>query len=160
MPLLVRPQACAACVAPLFDTPARGSGKSSRLYAARQASCPLRCERCRRQWDVRFRWSWHQCVWVHAAETGTVLARPSVSVFGFPVSDSAPFHLTAVVSAPDAADELPAPEVVEERLRATSRDVESGTTLDFYGQADTTHSTRDYFRPGDPPFLNPFFRAT
>jgi hypothetical protein len=97
---------------------------------------------------------------VHAAETGTVLARPSVSVFGFPVSDAAPFHLTAVVSALDAADEPPPPPVVEERPRAASRDVESGTTLDFYGQTDTSYSARDYFRPGDPPFLNPFFRAS
>ena len=108
---------------------------------------------------MRFRWSWHHCVWVHAAESGTVLARPSVSVFGFPVSDAAPFHLTAVVSAPAAADELPAPAVVE-RPQAASRDVESGgPSLDFYGQIDTPHSTRDYYRPGDPPILNPFFRA-
>ena len=110
---------------------------------------------------MRWRWSWHQCVWVHAAESGPVLARPSVSVFGFPVGDAAPFHLTAVVSAPAAADELPALAPVEERPRVASRDVESGgTTLDFYGQENTTpYSTRDFFRPGDPPILNPFFRA-
>ena len=101
---------------------------------------------------MRFRWSWHQCAWVHATDSGPVLARPSVSVFGFPVSNAAAFHLTAVVSAPDAADAPPAP-------APRADDVETGA-LDFYGQISTAHSTRDYFPPGSPVMLNPFFRAS
>jgi hypothetical protein len=85
-------------------------------------------------------------------------------VFGFPINGAAAFHLTAVVAAPDAADAPPAPPRVDAAVAtpAASRavDVEAGgAALDFYGQ-DTTHSTRDYFPPGSPVMINPFFRAS
>ena len=138
------------------------SGKTRSKFAARQAGAPLRCARCRRPFDVPFRWSWHACAWVHAAEQGPVLARPSVSVFGFPVSSSAAFHLTAVVAAleePDAAAPqarahaaMPQPAVLSV---AGDGDVEAGE-LDFDGQ-QTQHSSRDFFPPGAPVMLNPFF---
>jgi hypothetical protein len=40
------------------------SGKHGSAFAARQSAGPIRCERCRRQWDVRFKWSFmvRQCV--------------------------------------------------------------------------------------------------
>ena len=142
------------------DAPPR-SGKCRSHYAARQSPCPQRCMRCRRAWDVRFRWSWHQCVWVHVAEPGPVLARPSVLVFGFPVAGAASAHLTAVVSAPDEQAPAPTraapPPAADERAAAAGADVESGA-LDFYGQ-ETSHSTRDYFTPGETVTFNPFFRA-
>lgn len=147
------------------------SGKTRSKYAARQAGAPLRCARCRRPFDVPFRWSWHACAWVHAAEQGPVLARPSVSVYGFPVSSAAAFHLTAVVAALDEPD-APAPQAraheamqlgparpqAAVRAVAVDGDVETGGELDFYGQ-QTRHSTRDFFPPGAPVMLNPFFGA-
>ena len=104
-----------------------------------------------------------------------MLARPSVSVFGFPVSPEAAshsFHLTAVVSALDDAGVLPAsarsdegvlvapapPQPAARGAEAADDDVETGT-LDFYGQ-QTAYSTRDYFPPRAPVVLNPYFGAT
>lgn len=169
---------CDRCVAKamlrVLTRPTARSGKSARHYAARQAPCPLRCARCRRQWDVRFRWAWHECRWVTTTDTGPVLARPSVSVFGFPVassSDNAPFHLTAVVSSLDGDAASAAPELAMARLEGAGQGrsvavviddapppLETGD-LDFYGQ-ETAHSTHDFFRPtAAGGAVNPLYRA-
>jgi len=165
----VRRNACSTAHASHARLALIRSGKTRSAYAARQASCPLRCTRCRRPYDVPFRWSWHACAWVHAAEQGPVLARASVSVFGFPVSSTsaAAFHLTAVVAALDAPDAPPAQARAHEAMQLgparpqameVDGDVETGSELDFYGQ-ETRHSTADFFTPGAPVMLNPFFRS-
>ena len=58
---------------------------------------PQRCAHCRHQTDRRLTWSWAECEWRSVRESITVVARRSVTVYGFPVDAIESGFLTATV---------------------------------------------------------------